>query len=401
MSVNKGISMFTKLDNSFENYLKTIESCSGEIQDIFPAKNSEWIYEKPLSLKECMDYVQEEPVKAKLFIGLTSGWGFYLDVHNRDGKPAIVELEDFGSDRNSYATLFGRYFEAAEKLGNTVCYMNSENEYDAQFRYLGFDKDKKEIGNRITNGYGENIGDKKAIDAYAKNNLGLSVVGNIVRVPEIYMEVAFKDFDTPMNGYVEKLDNSKETFKLGYNYAIASFDKEKNEYRKFAEVSIPLDITVSKDFEKNLTDLVKTDDFQNKLKESAKNLDNYHKNWQTNSFELNDELKTKGYGLQQDLQNQCNFVFFKDLETQKQQGMDKNKDSNDKELNTKELSDRQLKLVFAIESWAKKNNIRNKRGYILSLNRKNVNQQAALNALLKQAKANGFGSKSNDYDKSK
>ena len=65
--------------------------------------------------------------------------------------------------------------------------------------------------------------------------------------------------------------------------------------------------------------------------------------------------------------------------------MDKNKDSNDKELNTKELSDRQLKLVFAIESWAKKNNIRNKRGYILSLNRKNVNQQVALNVLLKQA----------------
>lgn len=354
MSVNKSIEMYTKLDKGLVNYLKTIESCTSKIDEIKPAKDSNWIYENSFSMKECMDYVKNEPVKAKLFIGFSNGGGFYLNVHNREGKPAVAELSDFGSDRYSYEALFGHYFRAAEKLGNTVCYMNSENEYDAQFCYNGFDKNKKTIGKYITNDYGEYIGDKKAIDAYAKNELGLSVVGNIVRVPDVYLGIADKGFNRPMKGFVKKI-NRKEDFKLSNHYAIAYYDKDKKEYRKFGEVSIPLDIVVSKDFEKKLADVVQTDDFQNKLKESALCLNEYYKNAydRKGSFEHNYDLKRNGYKLQEELENACNSVFFQDL---KNQNVKKQENAFDK------LTIKQKDLVVKLQRRAKEIDIRIKQG---------------------------------------
>ena len=68
---------------------------------------------------------------------------------------------------------------------------------------------------------------------------------------------------------------------------------------------------------------------------------------------------------------------------------------------TKTLTAKQNRMAFAIEKWAKENNIRNKKGYLLSLNRKSENQQAALNLLVKQAKANGWGKEKNDAQQTK
>ena len=371
MSVNKSIEMYTKLDKGLANYLKTIESCTSKIDEIKPAKDSNWIYENSLSMKECMDYVKNEPVKAKLFIGFSNGGGFYLNIHNREGKPAVAELSDFGSDRYSYEALFGHYFRAAEKLGNTVCYMNSENKYDAQFCYNGFDKNKKTIGKYITNDYGEYIGDRKAIDAYAKNELGLSVVGNIVRVPDVYLGIADKGFNRPMKDFVKKI-NRKEDFKLNNHYAIAYYDKDKKEYRKFGEVSIPLDIVVSKNFEKNLADVVQTEDFQNKLKESALCLDEYYKNVydRKGSFEHNYDLKRNGYKLQEELENACNSVFFQDL---KNQNVKKQENAFDK------LTIKQKDLVVKLQRRAKELDIRIKQGI-------NKGKYPAFNSKAKDAK---------------
>ena len=55
------------------------------------------------------------------------------------------------------------------------------------------------------------------------------------------------------------------------------------------------------------------------------------------------------------------------------------------------LTEKQKRLVFVIEKWAKENDIRNGKGYVLSLNRKSDNPQAALNLLVKQAKGYGWG----------
>ena len=54
------------------------------------------------------------------------------------------------------------------------------------------------------------------------------------------------------------------------------------------------------------------------------------------------------------------------------------------------LSPKQRVLATAIREWAKENDIRNDKGYLLSFNGKSKNPQASLNSLVKQAKAKGF-----------
>ena len=353
MSVNKGIEMYTRLDKGLKSYLETLEKHAGKIDQIIPANTPDWAYEDGLSVKEGLEYLSKAPVKAKVFVSLDYG-SFYLNVHNRDGKPAIAELSDWGSDSNSYEALFTKFFDAGKELGNTVCYMSSENEEDAQLRYKGFDKDGNEIGIPVLNRLNQNIGDKKAIDAFAKKELGLSIVNNFVSVPEVYLEIGYKDFNSPMKGYVEKI-NRKEDFKLSEHYAIAYYDKEKKEYRKFGEISIPLDVTVSKNFEKNLSIIVKAKDFQHKLKESAQCLDEYYKNVndRTGSFERNYDLKTKGYKLQNELQIDCNFLFFNDLKNRHLQKMENAFDK---------LTVKQKDLVVKLQRRAKEQNARIKEG---------------------------------------
>ena len=63
------------------------------------------------------------------------------------------------------------------------------------------------------------------------------------------------------------------------------------------------------------------------------------------------------------------------------------------------LSPKQKTLVTAIQKWAKDNDVRNDKGYLLSFNGKSKNPQAALNALVKQAKAKGFVPKQKDNGK--
>ena len=354
MSVNKGIGMYTKLDKGLRPYLKTLEKYVGKIDKIIPANTADWGYDDGLSLRNGIDYLNKVPVKSKVYVSLDNCGSFYLKIHNRDGKPAIAELSDWGSDSNSYNVLFSKYFKAGRALGNTVCYMCSENEKDAQLRYKGFDKDGHEIGIPVLNRLNENIGDKKSIDAFAKKELGLSVVGNFVRVPDVYLGIADKGFNRPMKGFVKKI-NRKEDFKLNNHYAIAYYDKDKKQYRKFGEVSIPLDIVVSKDFEKKLADVVQTEDFQNKLKESALCLDEYYKNVydRKGNFEHNYDLKKNGYKLQEELENACNSVFFQDL---KNQNVKKQENAFDK------LTIKQKDLVVKLQRRAKELDIRVKQG---------------------------------------
>ena len=69
----------------------------------------------------------------------------------------------------------------------------------------------------------------------------------------------------------------------------------------------------------------------------------------------------------------------------------RSKSSDEKESNAfSKLSSKQKVLVTAIQKWAKENDIRNDKGYLLSFNSNTKNPQAAFNALLKQAKEKGF-----------
>ena len=55
-----------------------------------------------------------------------------------------------------------------------------------------------------------------------------------------------------------------------------------------------------------------------------------------------------------------------------------------------QLSKKQLKLAYAIKSWAERNNKRNKKGNLLKLNRRSANLQKSMVELIMQAREQGF-----------
>ena len=374
MSVNKGIEMFTKLDKGIESYAKTLEEHLGKAEKVFRAEGPNWGYDDGFDMETGIAIAKSNEDRTKLYVS-AKNMGYYLEVYNRDGKPAYARLSDTMSDKCSY-DLFGPYFRTAEALGNTVCYMSSENEKDAQLRYKGFDAEGKPIGKTVLNRFGEDIGDREAVDRFSREKLGLSVVGGIVRVPEVYLEIG-KAEDIKLDGYVQKLDGKDKILDISQDYAIGFYDAEKKEYRKMGEVSVPKDIAVSDGFRKELGGLVGTEDFQSLLKMSADLLEKYAKGWRTNSFALNDSLKTAGFGIQKELRLRCNALYLKDL------GLQKRERGNT-------LTRKQESLAKAIEKWAKENDVKNGKGYVLSLNRESKNLQASLNSLVRQAKAKGF-----------
>ena len=64
------------------------------------------------------------------------------------------------------------------------------------------------------------------------------------------------------------------------------------------------------------------------------------------------------------------------------------------------LTEKQNNFAYAIEKWAFDNNIRNKKGYLLTFNRNAENVPASFNLLVKQAQAQGFNKeKGNDLQK--
>lgn len=283
MSVNKMISVYTALDGDAKKYLDKMESMFHGFTDIHDANRESWSYDASIGKEGVYAMLEKGTPHIKLFVN-TNGWMFYLNLHQRDGKPFMAELSDFGSDRYSYDYMFGSYYNFARECGNSLCEMVSENERDAQYRLFAYDKD------------GQKIEDVDKAVAFGKDVLGLSHASYGFQVPEVYIEHFPKE--TPQLGVVTRLEDSKNSVEYSLNY------KGVHGYCSGIRMVYPKDIALRDGFDKELIKGLLNPDMQEKIRDFALESRNFSEHRETMGFDARFDVRQRLLDMRDGLRNE-------------------------------------------------------------------------------------------------
>lgn len=260
MSISKSITLYTALDNGVEDYVAHLEESLGKIDECHDASDINWFYNDEIGRDGILKNTEKGDTVSKFHVA-TENATFYLTIHQKQGKPFIAELDDFGSDRYSYAEMFTPHFNFAKEIGNTYCEGFSENFDDNNKLYIAYDQN----GNSIEY-YGKDKEDKNCKNAmeFAKNVIGLDFMKYGARIPELYIEPVVKDIK--QEGYLKEIEKDDEDYRT-YNIA----HKEGNEYITDLRIAMSRKTKLSPNFEEQLTATVKNEDFVEDLKDYTKN----------------------------------------------------------------------------------------------------------------------------------
>ena len=282
MSVSKSITLYTALDKGIENYIAHLEDSLGEIEECHDANDVNWVYNDEIGRDGLLKITDKGNTINKFHIA-TKDASFYLTIHQKETKPFIAELDDFGSDRYTYTDMFTPYFNFAKSIGNTYCEGFSENFEDNNRLYIAYDTN----GNSISY-YGNNKEDQNCKNAmqFAQEVIGLDFMKYGARIPELYIESVLKDIK--QENYIKEIEKDDQDYRT---YHIAH--KEGNEYITDLKIAMARATKLSPKFEEQLTETIKNEDIAEDLKNYAKVCKKLNELYKNRDYDFDKAFKLK------------------------------------------------------------------------------------------------------------